>query len=127
MLLASSLTTLVHLIKAPSPVLFATLWAACLFSAIPLLWLLFRMIEPLFRKRAATPRNACLIRMALPVLLVTFLTLSATIPLLRMEERHWLSKETILVPQSGKPGFTPYEWEVSQILKKELAKVLAGQ
>ena len=100
------------------------LWAAAAFAAVPLLWMLFRIIKPVFGKKDTTPRTATLIRMALPGVCAGIVTLSAAVPFLQWEERHWLAKDRLMVITPEAPAMTRYEWEVTQVLRGELQELM---
>lgn len=115
------LAFLVGMRSAPWDIL---LWGSAALSAVPFLWMVFRVIKPAFGKQDPTPRTACLIRMALPCVCVGILALSAAAPLLRWEERHWLAKDRLMEITPEAPAMSRYEWDVTQVLRAELLEVM---
>ncbi len=107
--------------------LHVVLWISAALSAVPLLWMVFRVIKPAFGKQDPTPRTACLIRMALPGVCFGILALLAAAPLLRWEERHWLAKDRLMEITPEAPAMSRYEWDVKQVLRAELSEVLGGR
>lgn len=120
----SSLNLLIHQASASVPAKFALLMGF-VFCPLPILWLIIRLILPWMGKGNAISRLATSLRMQFPVLAVAFLLCALSVPLLQWEERHWMQQDHLLVATPEKPAMTAHEWDITQILRKELRETLA--
>ena len=92
---------------------------------IALLWLFTGFCFNLFGRHPQTLRRATLARIVLPAWIVGMLIFALSIPFHYAEERYSIQQDTLLAIPPGTSGPNRYEWEVTQVLRKELLEKLA--
>lgn len=113
--------------RLPAPggrMLLITLWIAGFLSAVPLLWMVFRVIKPRYGRLDLSPRSATLARISLPGIMIVFLLFSSAMPALHQEERFWMAADQLLALTPEAPALNRYEWKITRILAQELKEVL---
>lgn len=123
-LLSSTLSFLLFEGEMRTLVVLAVSWTSTLLLTIPLCAMTYQLAKPLIGKKDLNSRFATSLRMMVPSVFVQILLLAALIPLFRIEEGHWMKKDQLMKPSAEKPAITSYEWEVTQIMKRELLTVL---
>ena len=101
---------------------FAVIGEVLIGSAI--LWLMVGFSRSVFGWRHHALRRAVLARILLPAWFCGMLVFALAIPAHYAEERHWSQQDHILEMSPDMPGVTRYEWQVTQVVRKELLETM---
>lgn len=96
-------------------------YTGCSLAGVALLWLAWGFIRHAFRKPpAAALRRATLARMMEPTWIFGMLMFALLVPGYHAEERHWIQQEHLLEITAATNGMSRYEWDLTQVVRKEL-------
>ncbi|BDS08636.1 hypothetical protein NT6N_36760 [Oceaniferula spumae] len=103
------------------------MWSALACVAICALWLLARAVMANFGKRDLALKRVLVSRLlVMPYALAAFI-MAVLVSVYHQQEYHWVSQDTDFMPSAEEPGFSRYEYRVSQQVKKELAEVMGWE
>ena len=84
------------------------------------IWFIAGFAHLLFGRKCQALRRATLGRIVWPVWVIGMLVLAALVPFHYAEERRWIQQDRIYEISAEFPGPNRYEYEVTQILRREL-------
>lgn len=100
-------------------------YVGCFMGGVPLLWLAWGFIRHARRKPpGAALRSATLARIMVPTWIFGMLVFALLVPTYHAEERHWITQDHLLEITAATSGISRYEWDITQIVRKELLKKL---
>jgi hypothetical protein len=91
---------------------------------VPILWLMWKLVALVFRPRHAALGSVMMCRMLFVAFLVGALVLLAMTPLLKMEERFWVAKDTIGGPARDGSSDTVLAARSAALFRERLLKAM---
>jgi hypothetical protein len=104
----------------------ATLAAAGSLLAIPLLWLLVAISRSISVRTQHALRRTTMGRILVPTWIFAMLVFAASVPLHHAEERFWIGRERLMEITTEAPGLYRYDWQLTQVARKELLEFLGA-
>ena len=96
-------------------------YAGCCLGGVALLWLKWGFIRHISRRPpGAALRRATLARIMVPTWIFEMLMFALLVPVYHAEERCWIQQEHLLEITPATTGMSRYEWDLTQVVRKEL-------
>jgi hypothetical protein len=97
---------------------------ACALLGFSVLWMLVEFGRNTLGLHLYALRRATLARMVHPAWIFGMLIMAVSAPLHYAEERFWIRQDKLFEITAEHPAPTRYEWEVTQVLRKELLEMM---
>ncbi|HEX7260694.1 MAG TPA: hypothetical protein VF258_02675, partial [Luteolibacter sp.] len=108
-------------VMAVGPLGMTAFYTGCSLAGVALLWLAWGFIRHTFRKPSgADLRRATLARIMVPTWIFGMLIFALLVPVYYAEERQWIKQEHLLEITPATNGMSRYEWDLTQVIRKEL-------
>ncbi|MBK1830630.1 hypothetical protein JIN77_07825 [Verrucomicrobiaceae bacterium R5-34] len=99
-------------------------WSALASTAVCALWTLVRAVMACFGKRDQALQRVLVSRLLVAPYALATVIMAILVTVHHQEEYHWVQKDTNFLPSVEEPGFTRYEYRITQQARKELAEVM---
>ena len=112
-------------LSTSKPLLMPVLIGGGIVLGLLLIWLLSLVIRGLFGNAHHALERQVVARLLVPVLLFAALLNCVAMPLLHLEESHWVKQDGLFRPDPAKPALSAFEAQVAEQMKAELLEMMS--
>lgn len=112
-------------LSTSQPLLKSVMFGGEIVIDLLLLWLLTLVIRGLFGRAHHALERQVVARLLVPIFLFAALVNCVAMPLLHLEESHWVKQDRFFRPDPAKPAMSAFEAQVAEQIKAELMEMIS--